>query len=60
MARNKKEGDATSAPQEKKQGRLSQIRDVYRVSKQADPAIGWFMLLAFLVCSGSCSSSASS
>ncbi|GAA5029282.1 DUF4191 domain-containing protein [Terrabacter aeriphilus] len=52
MARNKKEGDATSAPQEKKQGRLSQIRDVYRVSKQADPAIGWFMLLAFLVVFG--------
>lgn len=52
MARNKKDGDATSAPQEKKQGRLSQIRDVYRVSKQADPAIGWFMLLAFLVVFG--------
>ncbi|MER7070824.1 DUF4191 domain-containing protein [Terrabacter sp. NPDC000476] len=52
MARNKKDGDATSAPQEKKQGRLSQIRDVYRASKQADPAIGWFMLLAFLVVFG--------
>ena len=51
MARNK-DGDATSAPQEKKQGRLSQIRDVYRVSKQADPLIGWFMLLSFLVVFG--------
>ena len=42
----------SSAPQEKKQGRLSQIRDVYRVSKEADPAIGWFMLLSFLVVFG--------
>ena len=50
MARNK-DGDA-SAPQEKKQGRLSQIRDVYRVSKEADPVIGWFMLLSFLVVFG--------
>jgi hypothetical protein len=51
MARNK-DGDASSAPQEKKQGRLSQIRDVYRVSKQDDPLIGWFMLLSFLVVFG--------
>jgi len=51
MARNK-DGDASSAPQDKKQGRLSQIRDVYRVSKQADPLIGWFMLLSFLVVFG--------
>ncbi|GAA2746438.1 DUF4191 domain-containing protein [Terrabacter aerolatus] len=51
MARNK-DGDASSAPQEKKQGRLSQIRDVYRVSKQADPVIGWYMLLSFLVVFG--------
>ncbi len=51
MARNK-DGDASSAPQEKKQGRRSQIRDVYRVSKQADPLIGWFMLLSFLVVFG--------
>ena len=46
MARNK-DGDA-SAPQEKKQGRLSQIRDVYRITKQSDPNIGWYMLLTFL------------
>jgi fatty acid desaturase len=32
----------------KKQGRLSQILDVYRVSRESDPAIGWWMLLAFL------------
>lgn len=51
MARNK-DGDANSAPQEKKQGRLSQVRDVYRVSKEADPVIGWFMLLSFLVVFG--------
>jgi Domain of unknown function (DUF4191) len=47
MAR-KKDGDASSATQDKKQGRLSQIRDVYRVTKRSDPAIGWYMLLAFL------------
>jgi hypothetical protein len=51
MARNK-DGDSTSTPQEKKQGRLSQIRDVYRVSRQADPLIGWYMLLSFLVVFG--------
>ena len=51
MARNK-DGDAASEPQEKKQGRLSQIRDVYRISRQADPLIGWYMLLAFLVTFG--------
>jgi len=51
MARNK-DGDATSTPQEKKQGRLSQIREVYRISRQADPLIGWFMLLSFLVVFG--------
>ncbi|GAB3870507.1 DUF4191 domain-containing protein [Terrabacter terrigena] len=51
MARNK-DGDASSAPLEKKQGRLSQIRDVYRISRQADPLIGWYMLLAFLVTLG--------
>jgi len=50
MAR-KKDGDssATAGSQEKKQGRLSQIRDVYRVTKRSDPAVGWYMLLAFLV-----------
>ncbi|HET9631970.1 MAG TPA: DUF4191 domain-containing protein [Terrabacter sp.] len=49
MARNT-DGDASSS--EKKQGRLSQVRDVYRISKQADPAIGWYMLLSFLVVFG--------
>jgi hypothetical protein len=51
MARNK-DGDASTAPREKKQGRLSQIRDVYTISRKADPAIGWYMLLAFLVVFG--------
>lgn len=49
MARNK-DGDTSSS--EKKQGRLSQVRDVYRISKQADPVIGWYMLLSFLVVFG--------
>ncbi|MFC7594210.1 DUF4191 domain-containing protein [Terrabacter sp. GCM10028922] len=51
MARNK-DGDATSTPQEKKQGRLSQILEVYRVSRRADRLIGWYMLLSFLVVFG--------
>ena len=50
MARNpfgrSKDTETPSAP--KKQGRLSQIVDVYRVSKETDPTIGWWMLLAFL------------
>ncbi len=40
--------DGETPPAEKKQGRLSQILDVYRVSKETDPVIGWWMLLAFL------------
>jgi hypothetical protein len=51
MARNK-DGDSTSTPQEKKQGRLSQILEVYRVSRRADRLIGWYMLLSFLVVFG--------
>lgn len=50
MARNK-DGD-TTAPKVKKQGRLSQIRDVYRVAKVSDPAIGWWILLTFLATFG--------
>lgn len=47
MARNK-DGDASSATQDKKPGRLAQIRDVYTITKRSDPAVGWYMLLAFL------------
>lgn len=50
MARNKDGG--TKAPKEKKPGRLSQILDVYRMTKRADPVVGWYMLLAFLVTFG--------
>jgi hypothetical protein len=46
MARNK-DGD-TSAPKDKKPGRIAQLKQVYTVSKQADPNIGWWMLLTFL------------
>lgn len=35
-------------PAPKKRGRLAQILDVYRQSKQVDPRIGWWMLLAFV------------
>lgn len=43
MAREKKQ----SKP--KGQGRVRQILEVYRVSKAADPTIGWWMLGTFLV-----------
>lgn len=50
----KDEGAVSSEkqPKEKKSGRLSQIRDVYRVTKSNDPLIGWLMLLGFLVAFG--------
>ncbi|WP_323098746.1 DUF4191 domain-containing protein [Intrasporangium sp. YIM S08009] len=50
MARNK--DGASSAPTDKKPGRLSQIRDVYRAAHATDPTIGWWMLLSFLVVLG--------
>ena len=36
----------------KGQGRISQIVEVYRVAKAADPAITWWILLSFLVTFG--------
>jgi hypothetical protein len=49
MAR-KKDGDssASTSSRDKKQGRLSQILEVYRVTRRNDPAVAWYMLLAFL------------
>jgi hypothetical protein len=46
MARYK-DGDS-SAPKDKKPGRIAQLKQVYTVSKQADPNIGRWMLLTFL------------
>jgi hypothetical protein len=46
MARNN-DGDS-SAPKDKKPGRIAQLKQVYTVSKQADPNIGRWMLLTFL------------
>ena len=50
MARNK-DGD-TTAPKEKKTGRLAQIWQVFKITRQQDPLVGWYMLLAFLVTFG--------
>ena len=50
MARNK-DGD-TKAPREKKTGRLAQIWQVFKITRQQDPLVGWYMLLAFLVTFG--------
>jgi hypothetical protein len=44
MAR--KEKQQSTAP--KKQGRLAQVRQVFTASRQVDPLIGWWMLLAFV------------
>jgi hypothetical protein len=46
MARSDSAPDATPKP--KKQGRIAQIVQVYKVSKTVDPAIGWWTLGAFL------------
>ncbi len=46
MAR-KTDGDS-SAPKQKKPGRIAQLKQIYQVSRQADPNIGWWMLLTFL------------
>jgi hypothetical protein len=44
MARTK-DGDSTP----KKQGRLSQLRAVFAMTRRSDPAAVWWMLLAFVV-----------
>ncbi|MEO7131442.1 MAG: DUF4191 domain-containing protein [Dermatophilaceae bacterium] len=46
MARKK--DDEAKPKKPKKAGRISQIRDVYKAAKVADPSIGWWVLLAFL------------
>ncbi|WP_347350081.1 DUF4191 domain-containing protein [Intrasporangium sp.] len=40
--------DGSGTPKQKKPGRIAQIKQVYKVSKQSDPNIGWWMLLSFL------------
>jgi F0F1-type ATP synthase assembly protein I len=44
MARSKKDGGSTP----KKQGRLSQLRAVFSMTRRSDPAAVWWMLLAFV------------
>ncbi|NLT56051.1 MAG: DUF4191 domain-containing protein [Actinomycetales bacterium] len=46
MARSKS-SDATSSPKEKKQGRLAQLWTIFRMTRKADPAVVWWMLLGF-------------
>lgn len=41
--------DSTAAPTPKKPGRIAQVRTVFQQSKQLDPKIGWWMLLAFVL-----------
>jgi len=47
MARNASPKD-TKAADPAKQGRLSQIRAVFTMTRKADPAVVWLMLLAFV------------
>ena len=60
MARSKS-SDAASSPKEKKQGRLAQLWTIFRMTRKADPAVVWWMLLGFFgtlaVSAGSGSSS---
>jgi hypothetical protein len=44
MARDKADGGSTP----KKQGRLSQLRAVFAMTRKSDPAAVWWMLLAFV------------
>lgn len=37
----------TSASKPKKQGRIAQLRAVFRMTRKADPAVVWWMLLVF-------------
>jgi len=46
MARSKPDSSSASAP--KKQGRLAQLRAVFRMTRKADPAVVWWMLLTIL------------
>lgn len=49
MARNKDaDASGTKKKKAKGQGRIAQIRQIYQATKATDPAIGWWMLLAFL------------
>ena len=41
---------AKSDPKPKKQGRIAQIRQTYRLTKESDPRIGWILLGIFLAC----------
>jgi hypothetical protein len=47
MARSK--SGSESAPKTKKQGRLAQLRAVFRMTRRQDPAVVWWMLLALAV-----------
>jgi len=47
MARNAAPKDAKAADPAK-QGRLSQIRAVFKMTRKSDPAVVWLMLLAFV------------
>jgi len=48
MARTKTGTESESAKTPGKQGRLSQLRTVFVMTRQADPAVVWWMLLALV------------
>jgi Domain of unknown function (DUF4191) len=48
MARTKTGSESESAKQPAKQGRLAQLRSVFVMTRQADPAVVWWMLLTLV------------
>jgi hypothetical protein len=47
MPRSKPESSSPAAP--KKQGRIAQLRSVFRMTRKADPSVVWWMLFTILV-----------
>ena len=41
---------SSSSPETKKPGRISQLMQAYRITKQGDPKIGWILLGTFVLC----------
>jgi hypothetical protein len=48
MARNTKDRNTTDDAATPKQGRLRQIRQAYKLTRKADPLVGWLTLASFL------------
>lgn len=52
MARNREAGATGRPAKRKRMAQLARLLDVYKAAKVADPVIGWWMLLSFLITFG--------